>query len=140
MGVPPVIRAAARFDGVRTTAAARGLRLQVRPAKNAMQPWLPTLLAPCDLWASTVDHYFRMVGADRGRRKSCSDISFYSQPLVEEIGDRSLYADGICIKSRRVKANPGKAETELPAVVVAPTVNKAGLRRWHGRVSRGGLC
>src|SRR2546430_10932664 len=139
MGVPAVIRAAARFDGVRTAGAGGGLRLQVRSPQNSVQPRLPAPLAPRDLWASPVDHYLDVVGTDGGQRKSCGDISLHPQPLVEEIGDRSLYADAVRIENGRVEANQSKAETELPAVIVAPAVNKTGFGRCHGWVSRGGL-
>src|SRR5215471_14759062 len=103
MGVPAVIRAAASFDGVGIAATGCGLWLFMRSAKNAMQPWLPTPLPPCDLWASAVNQHFHMVAADGGWRKRGGDVSFDSQPLVEKIGDRSLYADGIRIEYGRIK-------------------------------------
>src|SRR5262245_16575222 len=106
MRIPAVICTAARFDRVRTTAGARRLWLQACTAKNPMPPRLPTLLAPCELWASTVYNYFCMVGEESGGwGKRCGDISFDSQPLVEEIGDGSLYTDRGRIEGGRIEAN-----------------------------------
>ena len=100
MRIPAVIRAATYLHAVRIAAAGGGLWLQVGPAKNRMYPWFPTPLAPCGLWACPVKSYFYVVGADSGRRERRCDVSFNSQPFVKEIGDRSLYTDGVRIDHR----------------------------------------
>src|ERR1051325_7157146 len=111
----------------------------MRAPQNRMQPGLPAPLPPCYLWASAVNHDLCMIGPDSPRRECRSDVPLYPKPLIEEISDRRPYADGVGVESGRLKAEPGKAESELPAIVIAAPINKPGLGRrcW---ISSGRFC
>src|SRR5690242_16594575 len=131
--IPAVIRSAASHDRIRIAAASRSLGLFVPTTKNPMQPRFPALLPPSDLRARAVDQCFHVRASESGWGERPSHAPLNSEPFVEEISHARFYADAGGVKNGRLEMEHGKAEAELPAVVIAASVHKsrAGRRcRW----------
>src|SRR5258708_4985557 len=97
-------------------------------AKKSVQPGSPVLLAPGDLRAPTVGcdlHVF--VGKNRGS-KDGGNASFDSEPVVREVNHGGVDANGAGIEGRRLKAQPARPDTQLPAVVIAAAIEELRLR------------
>src|SRR6267142_3838529 len=126
--VPAIIRSTAGLDGVGVAALSRDLGLYASAAKNSVQPGFPLFLSPGDLRAPTIGsdlHVF--VGKNRGG-KDGGNVSFDPEPVVREVNHGGVDPDGAGIEGRRLKAQPARGDTQLPAVVVAAAVEELRLR------------
>src|SRR6267143_5905099 len=122
--VPAVISSTTGLDDVRVALLSDNLGLFAGAAKNCVQPGFPMFLPPGDLWTGAIGcnlHVF--VGENRGG-KDAGNVSFNPEPVVCEVHDRSVDADGAGIEDRGSEAQPARGDTQLPAVVVAATVEK----------------
>src|SRR5260370_12783014 len=125
--VPAIVRSTAGLDGVGVAALSRDLGLYASAAKNSVQPGFPLFLPPGDLRAPTVGcdlHVF--VSKNRGS-KDGGNASFDSEPVVRKANHGGVDADGAGIEGRRLKAQPARADTQLPAVVGAAAIEELRL-------------
>ena len=76
VGIPAVIRTAAELHGKGVATPRNDLRTLARAAKNRVQPRLPSLLAPSDLGASSVDSDSRAINAGDVSAKGTGETPF----------------------------------------------------------------
>src|SRR5712664_3037877 len=126
--IPAVIRPAAGFDGVTAAALSVDLRLFVGAAKNSMQPGFPLFLPPGDLRASAIRCDLYVLVPKNRWGKGGGNVALDSQPVIREVNQGSVDTHGAGIEDRGPEAQPGETEAQLPAVIIAASIEKLRLR------------
>ena len=125
-GVQPVVEADAGLGSESTSAAARRLGLQVCAADQSMGPRLEPVAAATDADSTTAAEIFYVfILEDRGGEAS-DDVALDCEPAVGEVADRGIGADEAGVDDAGLEAVKADADSQLPAVIIAISVNKIG--------------